>query len=81
MPVAPEHLTHLLLIDGPLGGARSAVLNSDPLVEGREFDVSAWDASGRTERYVVSRSFDVRCVDHNIVHRKVIAIHRPRVTV
>lgn len=79
MPDAPddvESIAHVLLMGGPMSGARTAILDGAALTEGAEFDVASWEYSGKTERYVVGHIFKVRCTEHALLHRRVIAHYK-----
>lgn len=70
--------TEVLLIDGPLQGARTLLISE--ITEGARFLVPAWRFDGETACYEVTRGFDIACRDGH-VHRRVIAKFIPRVSV
>jgi hypothetical protein len=79
---ADEGMTNVLLIDGPLEGARTIILDDNVKVD----DHIAVPAPGLTgiEHYFVTALFDITCLDcsrsahRRVKHRKVIAMHAAR---
>lgn len=67
---SPE--TRILLIDGPLQGAKTLLL--DEIKEGEQIAVPLPQFAGVT-RYVVTRIFTTFCTDCERLHRKAVARH------